>query len=314
MRQGLKIKRACVLCILALMLLFSGCTGLSPVKLFNEAALPEDGILSAERVQQIIDDGAIAVFTGSSGQYTYKWTLFGTDIEAAKDLNLAVDISSEENGEIEISFRSDEDFGFTPMLAINTGTKWEGSTAAAYALPEGEQELYGVVVSGNGESTLNCSPTSQTGKVIIRDTEKEKTKSDTYVCTVSIECCTVVNNIYDLEEGKLGAVPADGFILHEQTVEFTEGETAFDVLQRVCRENKIHLESSWTPAYGSAYIEGIGNLYEFDCGSLSGWVYSVNGWSPNYGCSKYVLKPGDIVQWRYTCELGKDVGASEMDK
>ena len=263
MRQGLKIKRACVLCILALMLLFSGCTGLSPVKLFNEAALPEDGILSAERVQQIIDDGAIAVFTGSSGQYTYKWT---------------------------------------------------GSTAAAYALPEGEQELYGVVVSGNGESTLNCSPTSQTGKVIIRDTEKEKTKSDTYVCTVSIECCTVVNNIYDLEEGKLGAVPADGFILHEQTVEFTEGETAFDVLQRVCRENKIHLESSWTPAYGSAYIEGIGNLYEFDCGSLSGWVYSVNGWSPNYGCSKYVLKPGDIVQWRYTCELGKDVGALEMDK
>lgn len=42
--------------------------------------------------------------------------------------------------------------------------------------------------------------------------------------------------------------------------------------------------------YNSAYIEGINNLYEFDCGSLSGWMYKVNEWFPNYGCSRYVLK------------------------
>ena len=32
--------------------------------------------------------------------------------------------------------------------------------------------------------------------------------------------------------------------------------------------------------YNSYYVEGIGNLYEFDCGSESGWMYKVNGWFP----------------------------------
>ena len=91
-------------------------------------------------------------------------------------------------------------------------------------------------------------------------------------------------------------------------MEFSEGESVFDVLQRVCRDNAIHMESNWTPMYNSAYVEGINNLYGFDVGSLSGWMYSVNGWFPNYGCSRYALQNGDVVNWVYTCDLGYDVG------
>ena len=57
-----------------------------------------------------------------------------------------------------------------------------------------------------------------------------------------------------------------------------------------------------------AYVEGIHNLYEFDCGALSGWMYKVNGWYPNYGSSRYQLKDGDVVEWRFTCDLGNDIG------
>ena len=71
----------------------------------------------------------------------------------------------------------------------------------------------------------------------------------------------------------------------------------------------IHLEFENTPIYNSAYIEGIGNLYEFDCGELSGWTYRVNGWCPNYGCSRCQLQPGDTIEWLYTCKLGLDVQA-----
>ena len=110
------------------------------------------------------------------------------------------------------------------------------------------------------------------------------------------------------DEEKKPLVPSDGVIFPRSTVTFSEGESVFDVLQRVCRENKIHMESSWTPIYNSAYVEGINNLYEFDVGSLSGWMYSVNGWFPNYGCSRYELHDGDVVEWVYTCDLGKDVG------
>ena len=111
-----------------------------------------------------------------------------------------------------------------------------------------------------------------------------------------------------LDPDKVELVPPDGVILPPTVVTFHEGESVFDVLQRVCRDNGIHMESSWTPIYNSAYIEGIHNLYEFDCGNLSGWMYCVNDWYPNYGCSRYQLESGDIVQWRYTCDLGNDVG------
>ena len=86
-----------------------------------------------------------------------------------------------------------------------------------------------------------------------------------------------------LDPAKAGFVPADGVILYPMTVEFQDGETVFDVLKRVCNTLGIQLEYSWTPMYDSYYIEGIHNLYEFDCGSESGWMYKVNGWFPNYG-------------------------------
>lgn len=126
-------------------------------------------------------------------------------------------------------------------------------------------------------------------------------------CTVSIRCDTILNNWDKLDSAKAGYVPSDGWILYT-TVSFEEGETVFDVLQRACSNYGISLEYSWFPMYGDYYIEGINNIYEFDCGSQSGWMYTVNGWFPSYGCSSYVLSNGDSVEWRYTCSNGEDIG------
>ena len=142
--------------------------------------------------------------------------------------------------------------------------------------------------------------------------DQEVDKKKTYTCTFSIECSTILNNLSDLDPDKRELIPSNGVILAPTKVTFYEGESVFDVLQRVCKEKGIHLESSWTPIYNSAYIEGIHNLYEFDCGELSGWMYRVNGWYPNYGCSRYQLVDGEIVEWRYTCDLGKDIGCEWM--
>ena len=142
--------------------------------------------------------------------------------------------------------------------------------------------------------------------------DQEVNKKKVYTCTFSIECSTILNNLKDLDPDKRELVPVGGVILAPTKVTFYEGESVFDVLQRVCKEKGIHLESSWTPIYNSAYIEGIHNLYEFDCGELSGWMYRVNGWYPNYGCSRYQLVDGEKVEFRYTCDLGKDVGCEWM--
>lgn len=129
------------------------------------------------------------------------------------------------------------------------------------------------------------------------------------LCTITIRCDTVFDNLDSLEEAKAPYVPKDGEILPVTTVEFYEGETVFEVLNRVCEAADLQIEYSWTPLYDSYYIEGINHLYEFDCGPESGWMYKVDGWFPNYGCSAYALKGGDEIVWCYTCVgLGEDVG------
>lgn len=126
--------------------------------------------------------------------------------------------------------------------------------------------------------------------------------------TMSVTCLTILDNMKLLDKEKVELVPKDGVIFPATKVTFYEGESVFNVLQREMKKHKIHMEFVNTPIYNSAYIEGINNLYEFDVGELSGWMFKVNGWFPNYGSSRYQLKEGDVIEWVYTCDLGRDVG------
>ena len=146
------------------------------------------------------------------------------------------------------------------------------------------------------------------------ETQPTQPEYDGY-CTITIRCDTILDNWEDLDPAKAGYVPANGMILPAIKVGFHEGETVFDVLNRVCKTYGIQIEYSWTPMYDSYYIEGINHLYEFDCGFESGWMYKVNGWFPNYGCSAYTLQGEESIVWCYTCKgLGADVGGEGMNK
>lgn len=125
-------------------------------------------------------------------------------------------------------------------------------------------------------------------------------------CTFVIECKTILNNKDKLKKGLERYVPDDA-VIFSGTAGFDDGESVYDILRRICDGNSIQMEASFTPAFSSYYIEGINNLYEFDCGNNSGWMYSVNGVFPNYGCSSYKPVNNDRIEFRYTCELGYDL-------
>ena len=140
-----------------------------------------------------------------------------------------------------------------------------------------------------------------------QDGVKEKNggePSGELLCALSVECKTAIGKC----SGKQDILPPDGIIYKETQVAFREGDTVFDVLKREMQNNKIHLEYSMTPMYDNAYIEGIGNLYEFDCGELSGWMFRVNGEFPKVGCSDIIVKDGDRIEFVYSCDMGRDVG------
>ena len=173
--------------------------------------------------------------------------------------------------------------------------------------PVTNEEESKVTVEKNQEANGSAGSTnvSQESKPEIKP-ESNKEPVSKYV-TISITCHTILNNLDKVSDNKKGIIPSNGVILSQKQVEINDGDTVFDVLLRETRKQRIHMDFVESPVYGSAYIKGINNIYEFDAGELSGWMYSVNGFFPNYGCSIYNLNDGDVIQWMYTCDLGKDL-------
>ena len=186
----------------------------------------------------------------------------------------------------------------------------ESPTPEPTEVPQPTAEQHSLATEkSSGQDQYFTDPVPE-GKPLPVEPQDQSITNQEYTCFLSVRCDTILNNMSWLDPEKIELVPADGIIFAEREVHFYEGESVFDVLLREMKQNKIHMEYESTPIYNSAYIEGIANLYEFDCGELSGWMYKVNGWFPNYGCSRYQLMPGDRVEWVYTCDLGADVGGS----
>lgn len=137
--------------------------------------------------------------------------------------------------------------------------------------------------------------------------QEESIEKNTLSCFLTVRCDTILDNMDSIAPEKIPLVPQSGLILPEIELEFSEGESVFDVLKRELRKRNIHFEFNKVPMYDSVYIEGIGNLYEFDVGDLSGWIYRVNGNVSSVGCSQYKIKNGDKIEFLYTCNMGRDL-------
>lgn len=95
-----------------------------------------------------------------------------------------------------------------------------------------------------------------------------------------------------------------GTILETTEVELEDGDTAFDILKQVAKDNNIQME--YKGKKSSVYIEGIDNIYEFDKGPESGWIFRVNGEVSQVSSGAYKLSDGDKIEWLYTSDLGRE--------
>lgn len=149
--------------------------------------------------------------------------------------------------------------------------------------------------SGQNSATKKAATTSQTSQAKAQAVQQPKQEQNSEVkkqeVTISIKG--------DAETG---------VILKSTRVAYESGNTVLDLLKKVTKQNKIQME--YQGSGGTAYIEGIQNLYEFDKGPKSGWMYSVNGIFAKKGAGLTEVKPGDRIEWVYTLDLGKDIGAS----
>lgn len=158
-------------------------------------------------------------------------------------------------------------------------------------------------IGANEEKKSSPAPKNTAPAEAVSPTDEKKN-----ICSLSVVCNTALKS-NKLSDSLRESLPESGVILNEQNVAFTPGDSAFDILRKITREKNIHFEFSKTPMYDSCYIEGIANLYEFDCGDLSGWLFSVNGEFQSVASSEIKINNGDKIEFVYTCDLGRDVGA-----
>ncbi len=113
-------------------------------------------------------------------------------------------------------------------------------------------------------------------------------------------CCDLLP-----EDSQYTAQFDDGYILPPTVLYFEQDDTVLDALQLACKEYQLQVEIDGSDTL--AYVRGIANLYEFDYGELSGWMFFVNGETASVGCGQVPLVDGDCIQWIYTLDLGRDI-------
>ena len=153
----------------------------------------------------------------------------------------------------------------------------ESSSASGSQSKSTENESSTPSSSGDkASSSNNASTNKQTVNGSSQGTTASSAASSTVTVSVSVSSSA-----------------ADGRVSGSAHPTFKKGATAYDAL---CATGlSVSTKSS---QYG-LYVSAIGGLAEFEYGGKSGWMYSVNGSTPNVSCGKYVLKDGDTVSWYY---------------
>lgn len=176
----------------------------------------------------------------------------------------------------------------------------------------------------SGKGSTNSGTTSNSGNAGggsgTQDGPESEESGDTITVTIEIRCDTIASDLSKLtipsgvdEQQVRNHIPSNGTILPKTSLKIKKGKNVEYALKLATRNAGIQMDSVYTALYSGQYIRGINYLYEKYAGGESGWMYKVNGWFPNYGCSNYYLENGDEIVWVYTCDLGKDVGDNSMD-
>lgn len=149
-----------------------------------------------------------------------------------------------------------------------------------------EEETSSSSKSSESKSSSSKSSNSSSSSNSKKSTTEVK---ETSYCTYTISCSNILNHDDVLTTNY--QVPSNGLI-YSKTMEIEEGDTVLSLLKK----------TGITVEVSGGYVRGIDNLYEFDCGDYSGWMYAVNGVRPNTGAGNYSLENGDSVEWIYVVD------------
>ena len=96
---------------------------------------------------------------------------------------------------------------------------------------------------------------------------------------------------------KIDASDADKGVLYEASSTAKKGATVYEALI------DTGLDLTVTTSSGTTYIDGIEGIVASEVGPNAGWLFTVNGESPNVGADAYQIADGDEIVWTFTSDF-----------
>lgn len=210
--------------------------------------------------------------------------------------------------------------GDTLTYTAKVGDKNAASTEEYYTFTPDATGIYTIVfTASDAQAQSDCHT------LILTVKEKESSSpSPTLKFNISGSKIKGYVNVSFTDNGKRVAGETNvkypkslGTIISSKRVPMAEGDTVADVTLRLLDALGYTYEHTGSTKDGF-YLSSIGGFTlkgidydsfgEFDAGSGSGWMITLNKNFIEYGASEFTVKNGDIIKWQYTCRLGEDIG------
>ncbi len=95
---------------------------------------------------------------------------------------------------------------------------------------------------------------------------------------------------------------------YDDEVEVDEGSYAWDALQAAEKASDGEITFNATESQYGLYVSGVNGFYSN--GSMSGWMYTVNGTHPNVGVSNRRISDGDVIVFHFTDDYTYEEGGA----
>lgn len=172
----------------------------------------------------------------------------------------------------------------TSFIMISCGA--EGAYQSKSGADQAAEE--NTIIETNEEGETIVYKVDENGETkVIKSTEKSSNKADK-TTGKNEEKQTTKSTTKATEAAKVCYISIDGYC-SGKSITLQGGDTVYSILKR----------SGATVSGSGSYIKGINGRFEFDEGPQSGWMYSVNGYTPNVSCGSYGIGEGDSISWYY---------------
>lgn len=102
----------------------------------------------------------------------------------------------------------------------------------------------------------------------------------------------------EMVSASISIVGLNNELLASGSVSVEKGQSVYEGLQKFANTNGFSITVNSPGKY--AYITSIAGLYEKQHGANSGWLYQVNGVTPNLGSGHVKINQDDQIIWYYT--------------